>query len=438
MKVAAWLVQNPNRPLGAVYGGVLWTDPTSGATIYCTAYGAHATIKNNTMQVTLESDPQRVPAGGYVTAFDARLTDRRSSGYTVDLAEPCVFDYQGLATESYENITKQVLRAVSGGLGAKYPGALDAAAEATGAASAPAPVRRPAPRRSAVKKPKLAPSALAPIPLPDGGEYFPRMVGGVTDVDLLRKARTALRQSCGLYGGTGSGKTTLPVAAFGDELVVIEGHEELTVADLVGQFVPAPDGVTSASGFVFVPGPLLTAVEEGRPVLINELTRIPGTTLAKLFSVMDFQRTLTVEALGGKVVKAADGFWVCATWNDQGEGLHELDEALLRRFPIRLLVENDYTAAERRGVEARLVKIGRTLDTMRRQQIADGDIPVWAPSVATLLDMQKMLDAGLGDEFVANALLTACPDNRRDDDVINKIATCMGIKPTPLALTAVA
>lgn len=437
MKVAAWLVQNPDSAQSKVYGAAAWVDDAGNA-VYCTAHGGYSTLRSSSMRVTVETAPNRVIPSDIAAAFEAKLNDRQKSGYNAVLAAPCVFDYSGLATEPVENITRQVLRAVSQGFGDDRPSALDAATEVVGGAAAPAPVRRPTPRRRSVKKPKLSPSALAPIPLPDGGEYFPRMVGGVTDVDLLRKARTVLRQSCGLYGGTGSGKTTLPVAAFGHDLVIIEGHEELTVADLVGQFVPAPDGVTSASGFVFVPGPLLTAVEEGRPVLINELTRIPGTTLAKLFSVMDFQRTLTVEALGGKVVKAADGFWVCATWNDQGEGLHELDEALLRRFPIRLLVENDYTAAERRGVEARLVKIGRTLDTMRRQQIADGDIPVWTPSVATLLDVQNMINAGLGDEFAANALLTACPEHRRDDDVIAKITQAMGIAPTALALTAVA
>lgn len=436
MKVAAWLAQDVRSPRRKVYGAVVWVDPSTGQPVFCTASGAEATIKNTTMKVIIETSPDRGAPSAAAPAFATKFDDRLHAGYKV-VVDPCVFDYAGLLTEDAKSITRQVLRAVHFNGGDTKPSAHAAAVEVLGGAAAPrrsTPARRP--RRTG--NPAVTPPSLDPVTMPDGSLYYPRLIGGISDVALLHKARATLRMPVGLHGDTGSGKSTLPIAAFGADLLTIQGHDELTVAEMVGQFVPVPAGVSSASGFEWVDGPLLTAVKEGRPVLVDELTRIPGTTLAKLFSVMDFRRELTVDALGGQTFVAAPGFAVIGSWNNDGVSLHQIDPALRRRFPLIVHVENDYTAAQRRGVDSRLVRIAQSLDSVRRQRIADGDLPVWAPSVATLLDVQALLDAGLGDEIAANALLTACPDEDPDPLVVQKIEVTMGLTPTRLALAAVA
>ena len=55
--------------------------------------------------------------------------------------------------------------------------------------------------------------------LANGDTYYPRTVGGTTDVKLLRTLRS-LKLGIGLKGEPGAGKTTLPEAAFGADSLV--------------------------------------------------------------------------------------------------------------------------------------------------------------------------------------------------------------------------
>src|SRR5436305_1571222 len=106
------------------------------------------------------------------------------------------------------------------------------------------------------------------------------------DVTALRKLRAA-GVSALLYGPPGTGKTTVVEAAFPD-LITVPGNGDTTVADLVGEYTQTPDG-----RYVFVHGPLVRAMREGRARFIDDATRIPPTVLAVAYPAMDGRRQIT-------------------------------------------------------------------------------------------------------------------------------------------------
>lgn len=439
VKVAIWVLQEPSSPKQKVYVAGAWVDPATGDAVFCTGYGGHSQLQNLTLRIMDETEASRAPiprvASRIADEFVERMVLKEQRGYNVVLASPRVITVDTTYIDPETFMRDQALNAANGD-GIPAATAYDAVAEALSSANTPLVTPTPA-GATPPPPPTLVSTATSAVTMPDGTDYYPRMIGGVTDVDLLRTARD-LQSPVGLYGESGTGKSTVPLAAFGDDLIIVQGHGNLSVADVVGQYIPTPPGQASASGFTWVDGPLLTAMKEGRPILFDEFTRAPSETVAVMFSPMDFRRALNVDALGGQQVAAADGFFVLASWNEAGVGVAAIDDALLRRFPIRVHVTNDYDAAARRGVETRLVRVGQNLATVRAQQIADGNIPVWAPSVATLLDVQKVINAGLGDQFAADMLLTACPELDRDQTVIDAISTALGVVPNVLTLGATA
>jgi MoxR-like ATPase len=92
-----------------------------------------------------------------------------------------------------------------------------------------------------------------------------------------------------LEGPPGTGKSTLLRAvADGAGLGVefVEGNAELTPARLVGHFDPALVLEAGYKPSIFVDGPLITALREGRLLYIEELNRVPEETLNVLVGAL--------------------------------------------------------------------------------------------------------------------------------------------------------
>jgi hypothetical protein len=104
-----------------------------------------------------------------------------------------------------------------------------------------------------------------PVVRPNGEHYFPRRLAGGTDIDVLRRLRDK-RIPVLLYGPPGTGKTAMVEAAFPD-LLTIAGTGDSVVDDFLGSFIPTPDG-----GYEFVYGPLVAAMRQGRPLLVDDAT----------------------------------------------------------------------------------------------------------------------------------------------------------------------
>lgn len=297
---------------------------------------------------------------------------------------------------------------------------------ASGSITVPPPPRRPTkPNAKAKATPPPAPvvssatPVTGPVARPNGQMYHPRTVAGMPDVTMLRKFREAGIPAL-MYGPPGTGKTSVIEAAFGD-LITIPGDGDTTVADLVGEYTQTPDG-----RFVFVPGPLPRAMQQGRVLFIDDATLIPPTVLAVVYPAMDGRRQIIIKANGGEAVDAAPGFYVVAGHNP---GVHGavLTDALASRFSAQVRVSTDYDLATQLKIDPRAVAVARNLATRQR----NGEVG-WAPQLRELLAFQKLADV-LGADAAAGNLVGTAPEE--DRDMVAQVVRGVFGKPVePLAL----
>ena len=239
---------------------------------------------------------------------------------------------------------------------------------------------------------------------PNGEKYYPRKWGGKEDVKILKTARE--HGLCPFFTGPpGTGKTALCEAAFGEELltVVITGDTEVT--DLIGSFIPKVDGT---DGFEWVDGPLLVAVREGRPILLDEIALGDPKVLSTLYPLMDGRNELNVTsnpAIG--VVKVQEGFFVLGATNPRAPGAR-MSEALLSRFALHTEITTNWKLAMQMGVPKELVMVAESLN----RNVENNEIS-WAPQFRELLQYQQ-IEEKFGKEFALSNLLAMCPEDDRE------------------------
>ncbi|WP_431895522.1 AAA family ATPase [Micromonospora haikouensis] len=304
-------------------------------------------------------------------------------------------------------ITAEGIDAFTAGAGASRAPSTTAPTPAAPAVPAPAPTGPVPPRPGAVLR-------------PNGIWYLPRRLGESTDVEVLRRLRrdtiTVL-----LYGPPGTGKTSLIEAAYTDA-ITIAGHGDTTVEDLVGNYVPLPDG-----GFEFSHGPLVTAMRQGRALFIDDATLIPPRVLAALYPAMDGRATITIAAHHHEVVTATDGFFVCAGHNP---GVHGaiLTEALASRFSVHIEVTTDFDLARFLGVPTGAIDAAIALNGRMRKHEID-----WAPQLRELLAFKRVA-ASLGLPAAVANLAAVAPEADRQAVVEALQRAYRGAPVTPLTL----
>lgn len=258
-----------------------------------------------------------------------------------------------------------------------------------------------------------------PITRPNGQTYHPRALADIPDVEALRRLREANVPAL-LYGPPGTGKTSVIEAAFPD-LITVAGDGDTTVGDLLGEYTQ-----NEAGGYEFIYGPVVTAMQEGRALLIDDATLISPKVLAALYPAMDGRRQIIVKAHKGETITAAEGFYVIAGHNP---GVHGaiLTEALASRFSMQIQVGSDYDLAATLNINGKAIKIARNLAT----KAANGEIG-WAPQLRELIAFQKIADV-LGTPTAFSNLVGIAP--LEDRDTVAEVVTAVTGKPaTALAL----
>ncbi|MEU8158822.1 AAA family ATPase [Micromonospora parva] len=299
---------------------------------------------------------------------------------------------------------------------------IDAFTAGAGSSRAPSAA---APTPTATAAPAPAPSGPVPprpgaVLRPNGVWYLPRQLGDGTDVEVLRQLRRDTIPVL-LYGPPGTGKTSLIEAAHPDAITVA-GHGDTTVEDLVGNYVPLPDG-----GFAFAYGPLVTAMRAGRALFIDDATLIPPRVLAALYPAMDGRATITIAAHHNEVVTATDGFFVCAGHNP---GVHGaiLTEALASRFSVHIEVTTDFQLARSLGVPNGAIDAAIALNTRMRKHEID-----WAPQLRELLAFKRVAES-LGLTAAVANLAAIAPEADRQAVVEALQRAYRGTTITPLTL----
>ena len=142
--------------------------------------------------------------------------------------------------------------------------------------------------------------------------------------------------NCWLYGGTGSGKSSLveQVCATGELPLMYQSfHEDIKPCELLGG-KELVDGNT-----VWVDGPVTRAYREGFVLLLDEIDAFPPEVQFCLYGILD-GKPLVLAENGNEVVKKHAHFRAVATGNTQGRGddtgmyagTNVLNRALLNRF----------------------------------------------------------------------------------------------------------
>ncbi|MFL0579446.1 AAA family ATPase [Dietzia sp. 179-F 9C3 NHS] len=405
LPVAWWLRRGTLRPgSDDPIGMLLWRDPEAGTQLVAAHRSRSGVLLSADHSVLMNEARQ---------AFTAATPTQAYSGVTQ------------VAVEGGSPTYDQLLALIES---PPAKGALYADVEANADAALAHTASRPAPQSASNPAQPSAPAEVAdPVVLADGRIYQPRPIAGSTDVQLLRQARGALFTR--IVGTSGNGKTMLAQAAFGDDLIVVEGHGALSVDDLVGKWVPRDDG----PGYRFAYGPLAEAMRQGKVLLIDDLTRAPSDTVNVLMGPADDRRMLVIDALPDEpVLHAAEGFHIVATYNRTGVAVRPVDEAIMRRLPLEIEVTTDYGLVSSLGVDPRLVQAGRLLAARASSARDAGRPTVWAPQTDHLLKAQKALDMGLGDHVAASMLLAACPEPQHLPQVRDVLIEVFGHDVGPL------
>lgn len=249
--------------------------------------------------------------------------------------------------------------------------------------------------------------------------YLPRELGGRRDVDVVRGLGSAHRPIL-LEGPSGSGKTTLCREVFGEALLTVQCSRATTLGDIVGVNQPSGD---ADQPFTWVDGPLIVAMTEGRPLLLDDVGSLHHGVQAALHSVCDDRRSIDViDRPADSHIKAKDGFTLVATLNP-GEG-YGMSTPMRNRMAAILTVPSHLSVARTLRVPALFVDVAERLE--RRAQVdSTNGMSSWVPSMRELLDARNLSDI-FDERFAALALVSKCPDGTDREAVLAEFRRHLG------------
>lgn len=144
-----------------------------------------------------------------------------------------------------------------------------------------------------------------------------------------------------LVGETGAAKTALckwiSRNIFGSEPELVSGYSDITSYQIMGKPILKNDNGVTVSDFS--PGPLVRAMMEGKPIILDEVNAMPPEFLKRLNVILQLRPgdSFTVQEDGEFKIVIQPGFVVLCTANEKSDneryqGVEEISVELLNRF----------------------------------------------------------------------------------------------------------
>lgn len=199
--------------------------------------------------------------------------------------------------------------------------------------------------------------------LENGVEISPKYIGNKRLIEIAI-ATLATDRALLLLGVPGTAKSWvsehLAAAICGNSTLVVQGTAGTAEESIRYGWNYAHLLSKGPSLEAVVPSPVMRAMQDGKLVRIEELTRIPSEVQDSFISLLS-EKMLPIPELD-HYVQAQKGFNVIATANDRDRGVNELSSALKRRFNTVVLPLPDSLAEEVQIVESRVASLGRALE----------------------------------------------------------------------------
>ena len=198
---------------------------------------------------------------------------------------------------------------------------------------------------------------------PDGTVITPKYVGSRRLVEVA-VATLATDRALLLLGVPGTAKSWLSehlaAAISGDSALLVQGTAGTAEEAIRYGWNYARLLAEGPSPQALVASPVLTAMQRGAIVRVEELTRIPADVQDALITILS-EKTLPIPELGEEA-QAIKGFNLIATANDRDRGVNELSSALRRRFNTVVLPLPEREEDEVQIVSSRVADLAATLE----------------------------------------------------------------------------
>ncbi len=238
---------------------------------------------------------------------------------------------------------------------------------------------------------RLSPQAVVTYLLGDGDTITPKYVGPRRLMEVA-VATLATDRALLLLGVPGTAKTWvsehLAAAISGDSTLLVQGTAGTPEEAIRYGWNYAQLLAHGPSRAALVPGPVMTAMSEGRIARVEELTRVPSDVQDTLITILS-EKMLPIPELGEEV-QATKGFNVIATANDRDRGVNELSSALRRRFNTVVLPVPANADEEVDIVSRRVEALGRSLELP--------EVPATAEEIRRVVTVFRELRDGMTED----------------------------------------
>lgn len=210
--------------------------------------------------------------------------------------------------------------------------------------------------------------------LDNGFEISPKYIGQARLIEIAI-ATLATERALLLLGVPGTAKSWvsehLAAAIAGDSALLVQGTAGTSEEAMRYGWNYASLLAKGPSRDALVPSPVMRAMQTGKLVRVEELTRIPADVQDTLITILS-EKTLPIPELNTEE-QAVKGFNVIATANNRDRGVNELSSALKRRFNTVILPVPETLDEEVEIVDRRVASLGRALE-----------LPAEAPGIAEI------------------------------------------------------